>query len=258
MHNKCLVIASVCLFFLPCSAKSADLPEPFRHLTTLQVNHTLGEHGIGDITIHFDENISSVIDTLYQTAEMIEMGFGANHRLIITKIDINDETEYIIDFSPGMSVDPYFIIYINNGNELTKLARGLAGTQLIVPGDGFLYTTGHTNNTFDQRRKFRIEGEKITEVSQPFYFVGLTSKTNREIILWNDPEANNKYSLITTLPKGSTVTVLLKKSDEYRKKNFTYLVKTEFGLVGWVQFDFREITQRSDRSSIEGLYFKGD
>ena len=89
------------------------------------------------------------------------------------------------------------------------------------------------------------------------YYVGLTSKTNRDINLWNDSEVRNKYSLVTTIPKGTVVTVLL-KSDERYVPYRTYLIKTEFGLVGWARFDSKELTMWSKPNPIEGLYYMGD
>jgi hypothetical protein len=231
-------------------ALAANLPEQFGHLTKLNINHPLRQYGFGDITIYFDARVSTVIDTVYDHPEK-NAGFGTNRRLIKTRIDRNTETTYTIDFSPGMSVDPNFIIFRNIGNELKELTRwGIGGTQLIVPGDGFLYISGHTNNTFNQHRIFRVDVDEIIEVEQSFYYVGLQSVTNKEILIWNE------NSVITILPKGTPIHVLLMKNESY--PNFSYLVKTETGLVGWVRFKPEELNMWNKPNPIEGLYYKGD
>jgi len=54
---------------------------------------------------------------------------------------------------------------------------------------------------------------------------------------------------VAKLSAGSSIEVLLADPAEY----FRYLVKTSFGLVGWVEF---EMVYLDDQ--IEGLFFKGD
>jgi len=245
-----IAIGIVCISCGTTQVLAADLPEQFGHLTKLTVEHPLRQYGFGDITIYFDAKVSTVIDTLYEHPEK-NAGFGPNRRLITTRIDQNTDTTYTIDFSPGMSVDPNFIIFRNIGNEMKQLTRGgIGGTQLIVPGDGFLYISGHTNNTFDQHRIFRVDGDEIIEVEQPFYYVGLQSVTNKEIQLWNE------HNVITILPKGTPIHVLLMKNEPY--PNFSYLVKTETGLAGWVRFKPEELYMSNKQVSVEGLYYKGD
>ena len=172
MHSKYLIIAVFFMIFLPCTLMSENLPEPFHHLLPLKVEHTLQDVGIGDITIHFDKSISTVIDTLYGHPASIKDGLPPHQRLITTMIDRNADTEYYIDFSPGMSADPGFVIFRIDGSTSKKLTPWVAGTQLIIPGDGFLYASGHTNTTFVQRKKYRIEGDTVTEVKLPAYKAG--------------------------------------------------------------------------------------
>ena len=250
---KCVIIvlAAVYITWGTNQASAANLPEQFGYLTKLNVDHPLRQYGFGDITIYFDAKVSTVIDTLYDDPIFNNAGFGPRRRLIETRIDRNTETTYTIDFSPGPSVDPNFIIFRNIGNELKKLTRGgIGGTQLIVPGDEFLYISGHTNNTFDQYRIFRIDVDEIIEVEQSFYYVGLQSVTNKEILIWNE------NSVIAILPKGTPIHVLLMKNEQY--PNFSYLVKTETGLVGWVRFKPEELYMWNKPNPIEGLYYNGD
>ncbi|MBN1294207.1 MAG: SH3 domain-containing protein [Candidatus Latescibacteria bacterium] len=251
------VIAAISVVMLPYAGIGAELPVPFGYLATLNIDHQLKQHGFTEnISIYFDASITNVIDTLL-TGDFDNGGFGVNRRLLTTKILRDSDVTYTIDFSPGMSADPCFIIFRNDGYTLKRLTNGIiGGTQLIVPGDGFLYISGHTNNTFNQRRKYRIDGDTIFEVKQPCYYVGLESVTNREIKLWNDPDAEDEYNLVATLPKGSQVIVLLKQIEQY--PNYTYLVRTPFGLTGWVRFKTEELFMWTDPNPIEGLFYRGD
>ena len=96
---------------------------------------------------------------------------------------------------------------------------------------------------FDQRKKFRLEKDKIIEVLQPYYYVGLESKVKKRINIYSTPQQDE---VVASLPEGSPVTVLLNKGEQY-------LLKTSFGLVGWVL-----IPGGSQETPIEGLYFAGD
>jgi len=252
MNGIIAVIATACIISGAQSVIADDLPAEFAHLTTLTIDSTLEKY-FSNITIRFDKSISTVIDSMYYFTDRDGSILNEDYkfrRLIVTKIDRNDDARYTIDFYPGMSVDPSFRIYINVGNELKRLSPWINGTQLTVPGDGYIYISGHTNNTFDQKRLFRIEGDEIIEVVQPYYYVGLQSVTNREIVLMS------LAGPVVTLLQGTSVTVLLKQIEPNQK--FSYLLKTDFGLVGWVQFKPEELYMWNKPNPIEGLYYNGD
>lgn len=163
-------------------------------------------------------------------------------RAIRTKLTATKNEYYIIDFDEGASDDPTFVIYKEEDNKLQYIHH-LSGTSLVIPGDGNLYVSGHTNNMFDQRKKFMIEKDKITEVSQPFYYVGIESKVKKGLNIYSTTQ---QHEIVAILPEGSPVTVLLNKGD-------LYLLKTPQGLVGWVL-----IPDGDQDTPIEGLYFVGD
>jgi len=251
--NSLVAVFMIFFIFPPLYLLAEDQPAGFEHLTTFNIPNTLGEY-FDKITIQFDTGISTVIDTTYYDVDIdgdVLEELGLNRRLIVTRIDRNDSALYTVDFSPGPSVDPNFRIYRNIGGELKRLTKpGIGGTHLIIPGDGFLYISGHTNNTFDHKRLFRVEGDEVIEVEQPFFYVGLQSVTNKEIVL------TSLIGQVATLPKGTPVTVLLKQNEN--SQQYTYLVKTDFGLVGWVRFKPQELYIINKPNPIEGLFFKGD
>ena len=87
-----------------------------------------------------------------------------------------------------------------------------------------------------------MQGNKITEIRQPFLLVDLTCEINERTDIKMKP--NEKSETAASLPKGSTVKVLLA---EYYSQNYDihmklgerggmwFLVSTPFGLVGWVK-----------------------
>lgn len=168
-----------------------------------------------------------------------------NVKVMETTLDVKSKERYIIVYSPGLSADPAFIFYKKSKPE--KACFSVGGLGLYLTGNGTFYVTGHINNTFDIHRKFKIENDSILEVKQPFHYVGLKTKTNQPITLFADKE---QKEIVAQLPSGCNIEVLLSDTEE----DFTYLIKTEFGLIGWTHFDM--IFQKDIQ--IKGLYFRGD
>lgn len=241
----------------PRTAKSQELPPSFDSLKTLHVKVTdIPGISFDPITIHYDSTITAVIDTVVELwPGDVDDKYAT--RLIRTKIDRTSNTYYTIDFSMGPSADPNFKFSLNVGDKLLMSKQVLTGTRLYVPGNGFLYVSGFTNNTFDQKRKFYIAGDTLVEVAQPYYYVGLTSTATRDLVLRTDPSDSTDASVVATVPKGSPVTILLKRADE-KYPEFTYLLKTPFGLTGWLKVPADDLEIWYKNTPVEGLYFKGD
>ena len=121
----------------------------------------------------------------------------------------------------------------------------IPGLEFYIPGTGAIYASGHTNTMFDTRRKYVLQGNELVEVKQPFYWVGLESKAKKDLVLYSGKDGKET---IARIPKGSALTVVLNESESW------YLIKTPFGLVGWLKIDGG--SQEAD--TIEGLYFRGD
>jgi hypothetical protein len=135
-----------------------------------------------------------------------------------------------------------FVISRNEHQELKELGS-IFGLEITFPGDGFFYVTGHTNNTFNQRRKFTIRDDALVEIRQPFYYVGLETFTKEELDVYADRELT---AHVAHLPKNTPITVVLNTEDYY-------LIKTPKDLLGWAKIHVEQ-----QDTIIEGLYYFGD
>ncbi len=158
-------------------------------------------------------------------------------RLVPSSLDT-----FLVQFNRGPSDDPEFSIYRRTKDSLLEIGS-MSGLELSIPGTGYLYVSGHTDNMFNTRRKYAVSLDEVREVQQPFYFVGLRSEITRDITIFSDVAQTTP---VAVLPKGSKCEVLLSKGD-------LYLLKTPFGLLGWVQIKGDE-----PNVPIQGLYFAGD
>lgn len=190
---------------------------------------------MGQIEIHYPGAGCKVKNSLVSQEEQL--------LVLECTLQKGDKTPYRIYFSPGPSEDPVFIIHKKTKPEWTNLAT-LSGKKLYILGNGTLFTSGHTNNMFDMRRKYQVGKDSITEVLQPFYYVGVKSKTLRPAVLYRSQEMKE---IIAHLPKNYAVEILLNQGE-------FYLVKTTFGLTGWLRLSG---DQRENRVFSE-IFFAGD
>ncbi|MBK9673469.1 MAG: hypothetical protein IPO70_14845 [Bacteroidetes bacterium] len=157
---------------------------------------------------------------------------------------ISDSIQIVYD--PGLSVDPEFIITKTNG----KIMGRVAALEFYINNNGVIYSAGHINNMFNKRRKFQLYIDTLIEIQQPFYYVGLKTKTASPLTLYHSKSGNE---IIAQLPKDYEIEVLLCDTEKNKSQKF-YLVKTDFGLVGWLRL--------TDDSTFEtpakGLFYKGD
>jgi len=164
--------------------------------------------------------------------------------LAITEID-NSNKKYAIIY--GYCPEPEFNIY--DANDLDNYIGAIGGLKLYIPGNGNLYVSGHVNSNFNLKRKLTFIDNVIKEVEQPQYYVGLKTKTLNPITLYKTKELKNE---VAKLPENYKIEVILAQSsyklDEY------YLVKTEFGLIGWTKVKAGQYKS----IDIEGIYWAGD
>lgn len=219
-------------------AHANDLPQSFAGLETLELDFTQA----GTIRIAYNPRISTVLNK-ERTGE--DLGIKIIDA-ITTRINAADKTSYAIEYDEGMSVDPGFTIY-KVGNEPIEIGS-FSATEIIIPGNGNIYLSGHTNNMFNTRRKFKLVGNKFIESKQPFYYVGLETQTNEAITLYASQEMKTS---VAKLGKDSKITVLLNEG-----KN--YLIKTSFGLVGWYRLEKEFPVGLHHKSALHGIYFNGD
>ncbi|MFN8346607.1 MAG: hypothetical protein U0X91_16510 [Spirosomataceae bacterium] len=151
-------------------------------------------------------------------------------------------------FSFGPSEDPNFAVGTKEG----KMLGNINGLEFYLTNNNTFYINGHTNNLFNKKRKFEIRKDTVTEVIQPFYYVGLQSVTLTNVVLY---QSKTGPETVASLPKGYKVEVVLA---EYGKPDFElethFLVKTDYGLMGWLRLNPND----SPDKIIKGLFFAGD
>jgi hypothetical protein len=161
-------------------------------------------------------------------------------RVFRTRIDRTKDEWYFVDYDEGPSVDPFFII-TREGSE--EPAGTIPGVHLYLPGNGSIYTSGHANTMFDEHRKYTVRNGQLVETKQPFLHVGIEGKAKKDLTIYSTPA----QEAVASIPKGAPMTVLLADGDHY-------LIKTAFGLVGWVTIP----ADSQEATVIEGLFFAGD
>jgi hypothetical protein len=159
------------------------------------------------------------------------------------------EDSVFVIYSPGWSTDPRFGIYSKNDDCLLSLNC----LDFYINNQGTIYTAGHTNNVYNRKRKFQLHADTAIEVKQPYNYVGFKGKTTKDIILYSD---TLKSEIVAKIPKNYQIEILLTLSStndfEIDRK---FLVKTEFGLVGWY---IEEEVYLSYPLFVEGLFYNGD
>jgi hypothetical protein len=205
--------------------------EPFQHLSVLQV-----KGAYMDSVVRYNKATTRILN------EPVKDSYHTPVRVLITRIFDTSGEEYLVIFDPGPSFDPVFKIYrVSNGKE--QEIKTIPGEELIIPGNGDIYSIVLANEYFNKRRKYSLKGEALEEIKQPFYYVGLVSKTRMAIDLYADFDLVTK---IAHLPEDSDIEVLI-------NKDYNYLIKTPFGLLGWAQ-----LRGGCGEEAIKGLCYHGD
>jgi hypothetical protein len=144
-------------------------------------------------------------------------------------------------FSPGPSVDPSFQLYpekeCTKRNDSAQPEFELGGEQFIVTGTGAVYAVQNTNTKFRAHHKAVWTGKALKLVNQPFLYVGervkvalknaVTDEAQAPVPLYAEKKVGSE--LVVTLAPGASVEILLAEKGDAD----WFLVRTEFGLVGW-------------------------
>jgi len=148
-----------------------------------------------------------------------------HHRIIKTKINARENTYYIVEFLIGGSeIETYTIYKINADNSETQIAS-FDCEEIVIPGNGNVYIKGGVNELYSLSQKFKLIGDKLEEVEQGAYYIGIKTKTQELITLYTD---KNKIKKAAVLPANYNVEILI-------EDNGWYLIKTPFGLTGWIK-----------------------
>ncbi|MCU0638787.1 MAG: hypothetical protein MUF59_02815 [Candidatus Krumholzibacteria bacterium] len=244
-HRYIFLSAIVALLCVPWQAALAGQGEgPAEELTALKVrcDHLVNYFPDG-ITVEYDSALATVIDQFVEEGYFRDTGEYIQRRLITTRLAAGADTVYTVDFHPGFSLDPMFIIYGGEPGNLKPLGYGINGLHISFPGDGFFYLTGHTDNCFNQRRKFTVRDGAVVEIRQPFYYVGLQTVAKADFDLYLDIESTQVVGHVTS---GTPITVVVNSGD-------SYLIKTPRDILGWTKFE----AGRQD-TVIQGIFFFGD
>jgi hypothetical protein len=154
----------------------------------------------------------------------------------------------IIIYSEGMSADPGFVVTKKTGELISRFSC----VEFYINGSGTIYTSGHVNNMYNRRRKFQIQNDTIIEIKQPYNFVGLKGKTLKAITLYN---AKVGDEIVAQIPKEYDIEILLAEATtEDFDIDYNFLVKTDFGLVGWLRLTNDDLYG----TVLEELYYAGD
>lgn len=218
------------------------IPSPFPALRTYTIYPSPLESYQPPTQISYDPSLAKLIRKPVDV-EFNRQGIGEIEvtRVLSTKIDRNKSENFLIDFDPGASGDPAFVVLPENA----KSAIGvIEADHLVLPGNGSIYALARSNKNFIERRKYAIRDNKVVEVKQPYLYVGLDTQSNKNFGIYS---SKTEGELVASVRAGDKLSVLINEG-EY------YLVKTTFGLTGWVKINDGSLTD----DTIKGIYFAGD
>lgn len=237
--------ALIGLTLLTTQVVDAQISEPFSYLNKIEIEEYKGAF------LHLNSSESVIINKKRIDLNSHDIFFaeeceGESMTLAaICKIDSKSEQKYAIVYStcPG----PEFIIYDSTNPD--KIIGVINADHLYINGSGSIYSSGG-EGTFDARKKYVLKNGKIEQVNQPFYYVGLKSKTLNPINIY---DSKNLETKVASLPANYNIEIILSEQ-AFNETEALYLVKTEFGLVGWTKLKAGQYKA----IDIEGLIYKGD
>lgn len=228
------ILIVVTIWIVPIySSDIPSIPESFKHLEKVTLPH-------------YKDVFAYVVPGFQRKIEFENVFYEENPmETIIGFIKINQSDSYLVTFSPGASEDFSFSFYHNIGQEFTyKFA--IPGKQIFIPGNGYIYVSGHSNNMFNIKKKYSIKENSIEEVPQPLYYVGIKTKTLKPIKLYLTKEKNK---VVASLPEDAYIEVI---ASDFSENTQHFLIKTSFGLLGWWTLD------NYNSKEIDRIFFAGD
>lgn len=228
-------------FKLPAKAQVTDLNRTYlsfnpKHFTEINKNrHQLPK-----------DNPLYIADTEAVAADELVLGI----------IDLTGKGDtYYLTLSDFPSYDIAYNFYKNKNAALTAKPEFLpadfliAAPSIIIPGNGFIYSYGHNNNSYSIKNKYTFSAGKVTPLSQPFKYLGAAAKSLKEQTIYTDMTLNTALYKIST---GSPVTIVGLYEDADKKKEY-FLVASEFGLIGYIENE-----RSQSQTQFSGFYFNGD
>jgi hypothetical protein len=245
--NVYLIIILLCIPFL--SSSQTKIIESFSNLETLEF-----EFFKESLTksIKFNKKHSTIIneklDLDYKYLEQGNSLVAPNSiKLIETILNPDNSKKHFITWGPINGPSVGFTIF--ESEKPYKIIGQIYSRQIVVPGNGYIYSIEREDLNFYVKKKYKIEKDTITEIKQPFYGVNIDSYTLKPVTLFEDEELTKPIAII---PENGTIKILAAKEPaEYRS---LYLVQSSFGLVGWTKLEASQYRS----TAVEGLFYYGD
>ncbi len=189
--------------------------------------------------IHFPAEYTKILNTVVKEGDPFYCEINNNDKLLIeTRLDTTNNQIYNIYFSYGMSLDPFFAVFSGN-----KPVVYITGLELTVEGNGKIYSSGHTNTFFNERRLWNVVGDTITEQRQPFLYSGLKTVALTDFPVYTDTLLQFE---VKTIRAEDSLEVLINQGE-------FYLLKDKNNIVGWWKLDNY---MRSNQ--VKDVYYLGD
>ena len=161
---------------------------------------------------------------------------GYSDGFVIVDIDKSDKYKEIAVHTPGDSDDDEFLLYAYDGKSLRKMGRLYQWPTFY--GNGIVLVDQHID-FWSIREKYILDNKTRTLklVPQKFYYVGIKGEVTKSFPLYR---TKKRKHVVANLKPKSEILILLcepsvakKSPNDVDIKDYSYLVKSSTGLVGW-------------------------
>lgn len=222
--------------------------DSFAYLETLKIANDW-------ITVHYDKTSATIINKNLadlQEGHLLRVTDGpAMENILVLEFTMSSQPKdkYALVFSAGPSADPAFLVYDAKNWEIKGT---FPGTDIYIPGTNSVYVTGKENNCFNKKSKYVFTQNMFIEAIQPFYYVGLQTKTLKPMVLYSDQNLTHQ---LASLPGNYAIEVVMAENGNAYNPVLKYLIKTSFGLVGWAEING---FNNGNGYQVEGIKYMGD
>jgi len=115
------------------------------------------------------------------------------------KLSADDADYLVLRCDSGGSNDPSCTFSASQDPDVP--GASIPGTIFFIPGDGCVYSGGHTNNMFAARALTCRKDGSLQPVAQPFSYAGFQSKALRKLTLYADKQ---KSAIVTTIAPAAS------------------------------------------------------
>ena len=226
----------------PGSGKASD---SFGALATLR----LRQDGDTPFTLHYPPRLAKVLNQPIDDDLML-----AWHALRIALQP--GGPVFTLDCDSGPSADPGCSFTPGQPRAQGSGTQGhmIGGDKFFMPGNGFVYVDSYANDIYRVRRKWAVAADgSATEVPQPYYYVGMQSRTTAPLVLQGLDGARH------TVKTGAPVHVLLNAPQRAPCAARSDCTQTAFLVqagkaVGWASVDYSAMPP----VPIKDAYLRGD